>query len=192
MGAGRSSRGGRRCQIDGRTRENRGSRAMANTTDFISAVYDELAKFLSVDATSGSLLQMAWPGYSLSPTDFRRSDAPNGPYDPDVGQGGVFAAGEHRAGVQQGALRELRLRGRRPLRDRAQQRDPDGRRPRTPWPPIRSTASSPTRSTNSCRPSAASTTIPTRSTIHAAPRRTIGTTRPPRRDGPRSRSISPT
>lgn len=57
---------------------------MANTTDFISAVYDELAKFLSVDATSGSLLQMAWPGYSLSPTDFRRADAPNGPYDPEV------------------------------------------------------------------------------------------------------------
>ena len=57
---------------------------MANTTDFISAVYDELAKFLSVDATSNSLLQMAWPGYSLSPTDFRRSDAPNGPYDPDA------------------------------------------------------------------------------------------------------------
>jgi hypothetical protein len=44
---------------------------MANTTDFISAVYDELAKFLSVDATSNSLLQMAWPGYSLSPTDFQ-------------------------------------------------------------------------------------------------------------------------
>lgn len=57
---------------------------MANTTDFISAVYDELAKFLSVDASSSSLLQMAWPGYSLSPTDFRRSDAPNGPYDADA------------------------------------------------------------------------------------------------------------
>ncbi|MBK7830303.1 hypothetical protein [Nannocystis sp.] len=57
---------------------------MANTTDFISAVYDQLAKFLSVDAGSTNFLQMAWPGYSLSPTDFRRADAPNGPYDPDV------------------------------------------------------------------------------------------------------------
>ena len=57
---------------------------MANTTDFISAVYDQLAKFLAVDASTSNLLQMAWPGYSLSPTDFRRTDAPNGPYDADV------------------------------------------------------------------------------------------------------------
>lgn len=58
---------------------------MANTTDFISAVYDELAKMLSIsDSTPSIVMQMAWPGYSLSPSDFKRSDAPNGAYDPDA------------------------------------------------------------------------------------------------------------
>lgn len=58
---------------------------MANTTDFISAVYDELAKMLSIsDSTPSVVMQMAWPGYSLSPSDFKRADAPNGAYDPEV------------------------------------------------------------------------------------------------------------
>lgn len=58
---------------------------MANTADFISAVYDELAKSLQVgDPRQPIFLQMAWPGYALSPADFRRADAPNGAYDQDA------------------------------------------------------------------------------------------------------------
>ncbi len=58
---------------------------MANTTDFINTVYDELGKLVGVGSgTSSSFMLMAWPGYSLSPADFKRADAPNGPYDPEV------------------------------------------------------------------------------------------------------------
>ncbi|WP_394828800.1 hypothetical protein [Pendulispora albinea] len=57
---------------------------MANTTDFITAVYDELAKILNAETSATSYLQMAWPGYALSPADFKRADSPNGPYDPEV------------------------------------------------------------------------------------------------------------
>jgi hypothetical protein len=59
--------------------------AMANTTDFISTVYGELAKLVGASGSSGSsFLLMAWPGYALNPSDFKRSDQPNGPYDPEV------------------------------------------------------------------------------------------------------------
>lgn len=57
---------------------------MSNTTtDFINAVYEELTKLLNLgsEGNPSIVMQMAWPGYALSPTDFRRSDAPNGPYD---------------------------------------------------------------------------------------------------------------
>src|SRR5215472_18832443 len=58
---------------------------MANTTDFISAVYDQLAKQLNVtDSVQSVLMQMEWPGQALSPADFKRANAPNGPYDVDV------------------------------------------------------------------------------------------------------------
>jgi len=58
---------------------------MTNATDFISTVYDTLAKLLNLDNTSQSLfLQMAWPGYSLSPEDFKPASAPNGPYDSEI------------------------------------------------------------------------------------------------------------
>jgi hypothetical protein len=58
---------------------------MANTTDFLSAVYDQLAKILGItDAGPSLVMQMAWPGFSLSPQDFKRADAPAGPYDPEV------------------------------------------------------------------------------------------------------------
>ena len=58
---------------------------MANTTEFISAVFDELAKLLSINDSNPSIaMQMAWPGYALNPADFKRAEAPNGPYDPDV------------------------------------------------------------------------------------------------------------
>lgn len=58
---------------------------MANTTEFISAVFDELAKLLSINDSNPSIaMQMAWPGYALNPADFKPADAPNGPYDPDV------------------------------------------------------------------------------------------------------------
>lgn len=63
---------------------------MANTTDFISTVYDELARLVGVRSSQAStFMLMAWPGYALNPSDFRRSDAPNGPYDPDVAREAV-------------------------------------------------------------------------------------------------------
>lgn len=58
---------------------------MANSTDFISSVYDELARQLQItDANPSVVMQLAWPGYALSPADFRRADVPNGPYDAEV------------------------------------------------------------------------------------------------------------
>jgi hypothetical protein len=58
---------------------------MTSTTDFIGTVYDTLAKLLNIEATSRSvIMQMAWPGYSLNPADFKPADAPKGPYDSEV------------------------------------------------------------------------------------------------------------
>lgn len=59
---------------------------MSNTTDFINAVYEELTRLLNLgsDGNPSVVMQMAWPGYALSPTDFRRADAPSGPYDADA------------------------------------------------------------------------------------------------------------
>jgi hypothetical protein len=58
---------------------------MTNAIDFIGTVYDTLAKLLNLDNTSQSLfLQMAWPGYSLSPADFKPASAPNEPYDSEI------------------------------------------------------------------------------------------------------------
>lgn len=58
---------------------------MANATDFIGTIYDTLAKLLNIDDTSRSVfMQMAWPGYSLSPADFKPAAAPNGPYDSEI------------------------------------------------------------------------------------------------------------
>lgn len=58
---------------------------MANTTDFICTVYDELVRVLSItDADRSVIFQMAWPGFSLAPSDFKRSESPSDPYDPDV------------------------------------------------------------------------------------------------------------
>ncbi|GJJ03259.1 hypothetical protein RugamoR64_37970 [Duganella rhizosphaerae] len=58
---------------------------MSNTVDFIGSVYNELSKLLNVtDADPSIAMQMAWPGFSLSPQDFKPADAPNGPYDPQV------------------------------------------------------------------------------------------------------------
>ena len=56
---------------------------MANAIDFISSVYDLLAKTFNTDsATTNVYLQMAWPGFSLSPSDFKLSSQPEGPYNP--------------------------------------------------------------------------------------------------------------
>lgn len=64
---------------------------MADVTDFISTIYDTLAKLLNLESTSQSIfMQMAWPGYSLSPVDFKPANAPNGPYDSDIA-GEVFS-----------------------------------------------------------------------------------------------------
>jgi hypothetical protein len=58
---------------------------MPNATDFIGAVYDELAKLLNItDANPAIVMQMAWPGFSLSAQDFKPADSPTGPYDPQV------------------------------------------------------------------------------------------------------------
>jgi hypothetical protein len=58
---------------------------MSSTQDFIGAVYEKLTQMLgSSGASASTLVQMAWPGYALSPVDFRRSESPAGPYDPDV------------------------------------------------------------------------------------------------------------
>ncbi|MDQ3564848.1 MAG: hypothetical protein M3436_12120 [Pseudomonadota bacterium] len=58
---------------------------MTTATDFIGTVYDTLAKLMNMDNASPSLfMQMAWPGYSLSPADFKAPDAPNGPYDAEI------------------------------------------------------------------------------------------------------------
>lgn len=58
---------------------------MANATDFISTIYDTLAKLMNLESTSQSIfMQLAWPGYSLSPADFKPADVPNAPYDNDI------------------------------------------------------------------------------------------------------------
>ncbi len=58
---------------------------MANTTDLISAVHDEIVRGLGdAEADGANLVQLAWPGISLVPADFRRTDAPQGPVDVDV------------------------------------------------------------------------------------------------------------
>ena len=86
---------------------------MANASDFISAVYDQLAKQLNVtDSNPSVVMQMEWPGHALSPADFKRPDSPNGPYDPDVAREAFSRLANLAAGPQQDALRELRLRDR--------------------------------------------------------------------------------
>ena len=58
---------------------------MPNASDFIGAVYDELAKLLNItDANPSIVMQMAWPGFSLSAQDFKPADSPTGPYDPQT------------------------------------------------------------------------------------------------------------
>jgi hypothetical protein len=58
---------------------------MATSIDLISNVYNLLAKTFSVSGTS-NCLQMAWPGLSLSPADFKPFDNPQGPYDSQVAE----------------------------------------------------------------------------------------------------------
>ncbi|KYF55943.1 hypothetical protein BE04_06760 [Sorangium cellulosum] len=58
---------------------------MANMLDFIAATYDMLAGLLGIAGSSPSaVMQLAWPGYPLYPSDFKRTDAPDGPYDAAV------------------------------------------------------------------------------------------------------------
>lgn len=58
---------------------------MANIADFIGTIYDTLAKLLNLENTSQSVfMQMAWPGYALSPADFKPANAPNGAYDSEI------------------------------------------------------------------------------------------------------------
>jgi len=65
---------------------------MANTTDFISAVHDEIVRVLDLgDADGSNLVQMAWPGISLGPADFHSADDPQGPVDPEVAGEAVAA-----------------------------------------------------------------------------------------------------
>ena len=58
---------------------------MVNATDFIDKLYSTLAELLNVDESSQSMfIQMAWPGYSLSPADFKPGGSPNSAYDKDI------------------------------------------------------------------------------------------------------------
>jgi hypothetical protein len=58
---------------------------MADSRDFVASVYDKLAGIINAEGTSESLvMQMAWPGYSLTPADFKPPGAANGPYDVDI------------------------------------------------------------------------------------------------------------
>jgi len=60
---------------------------MANAIDFLSTVYDFLAKTFNTNSVSTNVyLQMAWPGFSLSPSDFKLSAQPDGPYNPAVAE----------------------------------------------------------------------------------------------------------
>ena len=54
---------------------------MANAGDFLSSVYELLAKTFSMANSPDLYLQMSWPGISLSPADFKRTDNPSEPYD---------------------------------------------------------------------------------------------------------------
>jgi hypothetical protein len=57
---------------------------MPNATDFISKVYDNLRATFSINNTSDTILQMCWPGFQLSPADFKNQGMPDGSYDPNV------------------------------------------------------------------------------------------------------------
>lgn len=57
---------------------------MAALTDMISALYDAVAALLH--RTPASVVQLSWPGLSLSPADFRAAATPQGPYDPQVAE----------------------------------------------------------------------------------------------------------
>lgn len=57
---------------------------MANATDFIASVYDTLAQTFNIENTSRSMfLQLAWPGISLSPLDFKDD---SGQYNANVAE----------------------------------------------------------------------------------------------------------
>lgn len=58
---------------------------MTNSADFIAAIYDNLTKIVNLESSSQSMfMQMAWPGYALSPADFKLEGQPDGAYDSDV------------------------------------------------------------------------------------------------------------
>jgi len=59
---------------------------MANAGDFLSSVYELLAKTFSMSTSPDLYLQMSWPGISLSPADFKLTDNPSDPYDPNCAE----------------------------------------------------------------------------------------------------------
>ena len=56
---------------------------MPNVTDFMSNVFDLLTNTFSASLPPGTFLQIAWPGISLGPADFKPLDSPGGNYDPN-------------------------------------------------------------------------------------------------------------
>ena len=57
---------------------------MAAAIDFIGQVFDTLAKTLNITQTPNQVMQMAWPGITISPADFKPAANPTGPYSADV------------------------------------------------------------------------------------------------------------
>lgn len=56
---------------------------MTNTAQFISEVYELLRTTFSVNPNS-DVLQLSWPGFALSSSDFKLQGNADGPYDPNV------------------------------------------------------------------------------------------------------------
>lgn len=57
---------------------------MPNITDVFSSLHDAIAALLK--PAGGSVMQMSWPGFALSPRDFKPKANPDGPYDPQVAE----------------------------------------------------------------------------------------------------------
>jgi hypothetical protein len=57
---------------------------MPTITDVFSTLHDSLTGLLK--PTGGSVMQMSWPGFALSATDFKRQANPNNPYDAQVAE----------------------------------------------------------------------------------------------------------
>jgi hypothetical protein len=60
------------------------SSTMPDITDVFSTLHDSLIGLLKPAA--GAVMQMSWPGFALSPSDFKPTANPAGPYDPQIAE----------------------------------------------------------------------------------------------------------